>query len=63
MTTGVPVVDRNADLGESFAVGQIGDDSALLSVVTSANNIACGFPWPGPADHPAGLRGRGPPAP
>ena len=40
--TGAPVVDLNADLGESFGAWRIGDDAALLSVITSAN-IACGF--------------------
>jgi 5-oxoprolinase (ATP-hydrolysing) subunit A len=36
------VVDLNADLGESFGAWRLGDDEALLAVVTSAN-IACGF--------------------
>jgi UPF0271 protein len=36
------VVDLNADLGESFGVWQLGDDEAMIAVVTSAN-IACGF--------------------
>ena len=35
-------VDLNADLGESFGVWRLGDDDALLDVVTSAN-VACGF--------------------
>ncbi|WP_018603659.1 LamB/YcsF family protein [Mycobacterium sp. 155] len=35
-------VDLNADLGEGFSVWQLGDDEAMLSVVTSAN-LACGF--------------------
>ncbi|MAW13880.1 MAG: LamB/YcsF family protein [Alphaproteobacteria bacterium TMED150] len=35
-------VDLNADMGESFGAWQMGDDHALLDVVTSAN-IACGF--------------------
>jgi UPF0271 protein len=35
-------VDLNADLGESFGVWQLGDDAAMLDVVTSAN-VACGF--------------------
>ena len=35
-------VDLNADLGESFGVYTLGDDPALLRVVTSAS-IACGF--------------------
>lgn len=37
-----PVIDLNADLGESFGAFRIGDDEAMLSIVTSAN-IACGF--------------------
>lgn len=35
-------IDLNADLGESFAIWQLGDDEAMLDVVTSAN-VACGF--------------------
>jgi len=35
-------VDINADCGESFGPWTMGDDAAILSVVTSAN-IACGF--------------------
>ena len=35
-------VDLNSDLGEGFGVWRLGDDEALLSVVTSAN-VACGF--------------------
>ncbi|MDG4650597.1 LamB/YcsF family protein [Roseibacterium sp. SDUM158017] len=35
-------VDLNADMGESFGAWRMGDDAALLDVVTSAN-IACGF--------------------
>ncbi|WP_323765344.1 5-oxoprolinase subunit PxpA [Marinovum sp.] len=34
-------IDLNADLGESFGPWQMGDDAAMLDVVTSAN-IACG---------------------
>ncbi|NMO03864.1 LamB/YcsF family protein [Gordonia sp. TBRC 11910] len=37
MMNGMSVIDLNADLGE-----EIGDDAAMLAVVTSAN-IACGF--------------------
>jgi 5-oxoprolinase (ATP-hydrolysing) subunit A len=41
--TGQPSsIDLNADLGEGFGVWRLGDDEALLSIVTSAN-IACGF--------------------
>ena len=35
-------LDLNADLGEGFGVWTLGDDDALLAVVTSAN-VACGF--------------------
>jgi UPF0271 protein len=35
-------IDLNADLGEGFGVWRLGDDEALLKLVTSAN-IACGF--------------------
>jgi len=36
------VIDLNADLGESFGIWRLGDDTALLDIVTSAN-VACGF--------------------
>lgn len=35
-------LDLNADLGEGFGAWQLGDDEALLRIVTSAN-VACGF--------------------
>jgi UPF0271 protein len=35
-------IDLNCDMGESFGRYTIGDDAALLRIVTSAN-IACGF--------------------
>ena len=35
-------VDLNADLGEGFGRWTLGDDEALLGIVTSAN-VACGF--------------------
>ena len=35
-------VDLNADLGESYGRWTLGDDAAMVEVVTSAN-IACGF--------------------
>jgi UPF0271 protein len=35
-------VDLNSDLGESYGRWVLGDDEALLDVVTSAN-VACGF--------------------
>ncbi len=37
-----PSVDLNSDMGESFGPWPMGNDSALLDVITSAN-IACGF--------------------
>jgi 5-oxoprolinase (ATP-hydrolysing) subunit A len=43
-------IDLNADLGEGFGVWKLGDDDAMLGVVTSAN-VACGFH----AGDPAGL--------
>lgn len=36
------VADLNADLGESFGAWKLGDDAALMDIITSAN-IACGF--------------------
>ncbi|MCF1465341.1 5-oxoprolinase subunit PxpA [Agrobacterium vitis] len=35
-------IDLNSDLGESYGAWSMGDDSAMLAVVSSAN-IACGF--------------------
>jgi UPF0271 protein len=35
-------VDLNSDLGESFGAWTMGDDAALLRIVSSAN-VACGF--------------------
>jgi 5-oxoprolinase (ATP-hydrolysing) subunit A len=35
-------IDLNSDLGEGFGAWTLGDDDALLEVVTSAN-VACGF--------------------
>ncbi|MEV8212797.1 5-oxoprolinase subunit PxpA [Leifsonia sp. NPDC077715] len=35
-------IDLNSDLGESFGAWSMGDDAALLRVVSSAN-VACGF--------------------
>jgi UPF0271 protein len=37
-----PVVDLNSDLGEGFGIWKLGDDDALLDMITSAN-VACGF--------------------
>lgn len=35
-------IDLNSDLGESFGTWQLGDDTAMLDLVSSAN-VACGF--------------------
>lgn len=35
-------IDLNADLGEGFGPWRMGDDAAMLDLVTSAN-VACGF--------------------
>lgn len=43
-------IDLNSDLGESFGAWHMGDDTAMLDVVTSAN-VACGFH----AGDPAGI--------
>jgi 5-oxoprolinase (ATP-hydrolysing) subunit A len=43
-------IDLNADLGEGFGVWRLGDDDAMLAIITSAN-VACGFH----AGDPAGL--------
>ena len=37
-----PFIDLNSDLGEGFGAWTLGDDEAMLGVVTSAN-VACGF--------------------
>jgi UPF0271 protein len=42
VTSAPAVIDVNADLGEGFGIWRLGDDDALLEVVTSAN-VACGF--------------------
>lgn len=43
-------IDINSDLGESFGAWSMGDDAAILEVVSSAN-VACGFH----AGDPAGI--------
>lgn len=43
-------IDLNSDLGESFGQWSMGDDAAILRVVSSAN-VACGFH----AGSPAGI--------
>jgi UPF0271 protein len=35
-------VDLNSDVGESYGVWRLGDDAAMLRIVSSAN-VACGF--------------------
>lgn len=42
MLSSPTAVDLNADLGEGFGAWRMGDDAAMLSIVTSAN-VACGF--------------------
>ncbi len=37
-----PRIDLNSDLGEAFGIWPMGDDDAMLDLVTSAN-VACGF--------------------
>ena len=39
---GMKTIDLNCDMGEAFGAWTMGDDSALLDYVTSAN-IACGY--------------------
>ena len=46
----MPSVDLNADLAEGYGVWELGDDAAMLDIVTSAN-LACGFH----AGNPVGL--------
>ncbi|MDG4822279.1 LamB/YcsF family protein [Asanoa sp. WMMD1127] len=41
-------MDLNADMAEGFGVWKLGDDDALLDVITSAN-VACGFHGGDPA--------------
>lgn len=38
----MPAIDLNSDLGESFGTWKLGDDEAMLDLVSSAN-VACGF--------------------
>lgn len=37
----MPAIDLNSDLGESYGAWRMGDDEAMLDIVTSAN-VACG---------------------
>ncbi|WP_026435074.1 LamB/YcsF family protein [Acidovorax sp. JHL-9] len=48
-------IDLNSDLGESFGIWTMGDDEAILRIVTSAN-VACGFHAGDPAGILATLR-------
>ncbi|MGK9339510.1 LamB/YcsF family protein [Sinorhizobium meliloti] len=48
-------IDLNSDLGESFGPWSMGDDTAMLAIVTSAN-IACGFHAGDPASILTALR-------
>ncbi|SDH09633.1 LamB/YcsF family protein [Agrococcus jejuensis] len=47
----MPAIDLNSDLGENVPERIVGDDAAMLRVVTSAN-VACGFH----AGSPEGIR-------
>ncbi|WP_377298064.1 LamB/YcsF family protein [Rhizobium sp. SGZ-381] len=38
----MPQIDLNCDMGESFGAYTIGDDAAMMDIITTAN-IACGF--------------------
>lgn len=49
-------IDLNADLGEGFGVWRLGDDDAMLDIVTSAN-VACGFHAGDPASLAATCQG------
>jgi 5-oxoprolinase (ATP-hydrolysing) subunit A len=40
--TAMPTIDLNCDMGESFGAYKIGDDAAMMDIITTAN-IACGF--------------------
>ena len=42
MSVEFPAVDLNSDVGESFGRWELGDDAAMMTVITSAN-VACGF--------------------
>jgi 5-oxoprolinase (ATP-hydrolysing) subunit A len=42
MNIAAKAIDLNADLGEGFGPWRMGDDAAMLEMVTSAN-VACGF--------------------
>ncbi len=48
-------IDLNSDLGESYGAWRLGDDVAMLAIVSSAN-VACGFHAGDPAGMLATLR-------
>src|SRR5688500_11865228 len=41
-TITMTTIDLNSDLGEGFGIWSLGDDAAMLDIVSSAN-VACGF--------------------
>lgn len=51
----VTAIDLNSDLGESFGAWTMGDDAAILKLVSSAN-VACGFHAGSPASLLSTLR-------
>ncbi|MGO2607444.1 MAG: LamB/YcsF family protein, partial [Brachybacterium tyrofermentans] len=56
MTADPVLLDLNADLGEGFGDWSMGDDAAMLDVVTTAN-IACGGHAGDPSTMRSALRG------
>lgn len=50
-----PSIDLNSDLGEGYGAWKMGDDAAMLGIVSSAN-VACGFHAGDPAGILATLR-------
>lgn len=53
--TAQSTIDLNSDLGESYGAWTMGNDSAMLDIVSSAN-IACGFHAGGPEEMVATIR-------
>jgi len=49
MEASLTQIDLNADLGESYGPWRMGNDDAMLDIVTSAN-VACGFHAGDPAE-------------
>lgn len=56
LMTATSRIDLNADLGESFGRWTLGDDAAMLEIVSSAN-VACGFHAGDPLTMIAALEG------